>query len=122
MKTIVLADDEQCSLITLAEGLQEYCEDWIILTAANGKQASEILAAGPVDLVVTDLKMPIMNGYELLEYVKENRAGMPVIVMTGDDSFNVQSRLLRLGVAQCLLKPFHLSDMSQAIASQLVEK
>ncbi len=122
MKNILLADDEKSSLTTLADGLRAYCEDWNILTAENGKQAIEIVEGHPVDLVVTDLKMPVMNGYELLVYLMEKKAGMPVVVMTAEDSSEVEKNLLSFGITQHLIKPFDFSDMTRAIESQLSRK
>jgi CheY-like chemotaxis protein len=119
MKNILLVDDEGAMLRSLAEGLRCYAEDWNILTAENGKRGVEILDAYPVDIVVTDLRMPAMDGYELLLYIRSKNPKLPVIVMTADSLSDVEQQLLPLGPAQCVGKPFELSEMAENISSQL---
>jgi CheY-like chemotaxis protein len=117
MKNILLIDDDLGFLKTLGEELSSYKENWNILTAENGKQGVDIIASHPVDLVVTDLRMPVMDGYELLAYLRGTRPTMPVIVMTADDSREARQRLCSLGVEQCISKPCQFSEIVRAISS-----
>jgi CheY-like chemotaxis protein len=117
MKNILLIDDDLGFLKTLEEELSSYKENWNILTAENGKQGVDIIASHPVDLVVTDLRMPVMDGYELLAYLDGKRPTMPVIVMTADDSCEARQRLCSLGVEQCISKPCQFSEIVHAISS-----
>jgi CheY-like chemotaxis protein len=119
MKNILLVDDERAMLRSLADGLSCYAEDWNILTAENGKQGAEILDSHLVDIVVTDLRMPAMDGYELLLYVRKKHPDLPVIVMTADSFPDLEQQLLPLGPAQCVRKPFELSEMAENISSKL---
>ena len=119
MINILLVDDERAMLNSLADGLRSSGEDWNILTAENGKQGAEILDSYRVDIVVTDLRMPGMDGYELLAYVRKKRPDIPVIVMTADCMPAVEDRVFPLGASQCVKKPFHLAEMVNNIASHL---
>jgi DNA-binding response OmpR family regulator len=119
MKNILLIDDDLGFLKTLKEELSNYNEDWNVLTAENGKQGVDIIASYPVDLVVTDLRMPVMDGYELLAYLREKRVTMPFIVMTADDSREAGQRLRSLGVEQCISKPCQFSEIVRAISSRI---
>lgn len=119
MKNILLIDDDLGLLKTLEEALSSYNEEWSILTAENGKQGAGIIASHSVDLVVTDLRMPVMDGYELLAYLREKGATMPIIVMTADDSCKVGQRLRSLGVEQCISKPCQISEIVRAISSRI---
>jgi DNA-binding response OmpR family regulator len=121
MKNILLIDDDLSLLKTLGEELSSY-KVWNILTAENGKQGSDIIATYPVDLVVTDLSMPEMDGYELLALLKEKWPAMPVIVMTADDSGEAGQRLRSLGVEQCISKPYRFSELVCAISDRLHEE
>jgi DNA-binding response OmpR family regulator len=121
MKKILLIDDDLSLLKTLGEELNSY-EVWNILTAENGKQGADIIATYPVDLVVTDLSMPEMDGYELLALLGEKWPTMPVIVMTADDSGAAVQRLRSLGVEQCISKPYRLSELVRAISDRLREE
>lgn len=121
MKNILLIDDDLSLLKTLGEELSSY-EVWNILTAENGKQGADIIATYPVDLVVTDLSMPEMDGYELLALVREKWPTMPVIVMTADDSREAGQRLRSLGIEQFISKPYQLSELVRAISDRLHEE
>jgi CheY-like chemotaxis protein len=119
MKNILLIDDDLGLLKTLEEELRGYNEDWDILTAENGKQGAGIIASHSVDLVVTDLRMPVMDGYELLAYLRGKKPTIPIIVMTADDSREVGQRLKSLGVEQCISKPCQISEIVRAISSRI---
>jgi CheY-like chemotaxis protein len=118
VKNILLVDDDQRFLEALAEALREHGDQWNILAAGNGKQGAEIIASRSVDLVVTDLRMPAMDGYDLLAFIKKKKPDTPVVVMTADDSREVEQRLLSHGITQCLIKPVNYSEVVRAIARQ----
>lgn len=119
MKNILLVDDEKQILQSLAEGLCCYVHDWNIFTAENGKQGAEIVDSHLVDVVVTDLRMPTMDGYELLLHIRKTKPDLPVIVMTADWMPDLENRLIPLGAVQCVKKPFDLAEMVTSISSQL---
>jgi CheY-like chemotaxis protein len=119
MKNILLIDDDPGLLKTLEEELSGYNGDWNIITAENGKQGAALIASHSVDLVVTDLRMPVMDGYELLAYLREKRPTMPIIVMTADDSREAGQRLRSLGIEQCISKPCQFPELVRAISSRI---
>jgi CheY-like chemotaxis protein len=120
MKNILLIDDDRSFLKTLEEELSNYNEDWNILTAENGKRGVALIASHSVDLVVTDLRMPEMDGYELLAYFRDRRPNMPIIVLTADDSQEAGQRLRSLGVKQCISKPCQFSEIVRAISGRIL--
>ncbi len=105
--------------MALAEGLREYGDSWNVLIAENGKKGAEIIDSGNVDLVVTDLRMPVMDGYDLLTYVRHKKPDMPVIVMTADDTCDVKKRLQSLGVKQYINKDFRLPEIAHTISDRM---
>ncbi|OGW41966.1 MAG: hypothetical protein A2010_04140 [Nitrospirae bacterium GWD2_57_9] len=115
----MLVDDEKQILQSLAEGLCCYGFDWKVLTAENGKQGASLIDSEQIDVVVTDLRMPMMDGYELLLYIRKTKPYLPVIVMTADWIPELENRLLPLGAVQCMKKPFDLAEMVTSISSQL---
>ncbi len=119
MKHILLVDDELNFLKALTEALGNYCNEWNILVAENGKKGIEMLEHHPVDIVVTDLRMPVMDGYELLSYVIARKPPIPSLVMTADSSPEADRRLKALGIDQHLSKPFKLADIAGAITRSL---
>ena len=102
---ILLVDDETVFVRTLAEGLELYGDRLNIITAENGKKAMEILRTASFDLLVTDLKMPVMDGFELLEFVKKECPSIRVIVMSMLSDPDVHARLNTLGVTRFIEKP-----------------
>ena len=80
METILIVDDETNYTVILSAVLED--EGFETLTANSGPDALGILADSDVDLVLTDMKMPGMDGIELLELVKKEDADLPVIMMT----------------------------------------
>jgi DNA-binding NtrC family response regulator len=120
MKNILLVDDEKQILHSLAEGLCCYHHDWNVLTAENGRQGATIIDSELVDVVVTDLRMPGMDGHELLRYIRKTKPDLPVIVMTADWVQELEDEILPLGAVQCMKKPFDLAEMVSSISNQLV--
>ncbi len=119
MKNILVVDDNEIVLSALLDGLGTYSKEWRILAAENGKEAVEILESVPVDCILTDLEMPIMDGYELLAYTKKYHASIPLIAMTAHCSPEAECRLHSLGVTQIMEKPFTIKKLADKIVDNL---
>jgi len=114
-KSVLIVDDERTLLYTFSNSLKAYSPDLNILTAENGLHAVDILKSGHVDLVVTDLKMPEMDGFQLLIHMKKHYPGIPVIVMTAVGSPEVADRLKAMGGGPYLEKPINIKDLALKI-------
>ncbi len=121
MKTILAVDDNAFILQMISLYFAECVPDCTVLTAGNGKQALEIIQSVPVDFIMTDLDMPVMNGYQLIEVIKRKMPSMPIFAMTGYRSTEVAERVRMLGAAVCLQKPFNFEDVLQKISSVMEE-
>ena len=118
-KLILLVDDKQDVLLTLAEGLRATGE-FEILTAENGKRALELFGTGiKMDLLVTDLEMPEMNGFELLAHVKKNYPATPAMVLTGAVTHKTKEQLKAIGDYTCIEKPVGLGELRRIIIDEL---
>lgn len=102
---ILLVDDETPFVQGLAEGLKLYGDRINVVTAENGKKALEIMKTASFDLVITDLKMPVMDGFELLINVKRKHPRTRVMVMSMLSGPEVVECLDDLGVTQFIEKP-----------------
>ncbi|MBT8372684.1 MAG: response regulator, partial [Deltaproteobacteria bacterium] len=80
METILVVDDEKNYLLVLSAVLED--EGYEVMTALGGQDALEIQKASDLDLILTDMKMPGMDGIELLENIKLEDPDLPVIMMT----------------------------------------
>ena len=92
--------------------------------AANGRAALELLADRPVDVVLLDLVMPEMDGYETLAAIKANEAlrHLPVIVISGVDELDSVVRCVEMGAADYLPKPFNAALLRARINASLAGK
>lgn len=102
--TILVVDDEEMLRNLLSKILEK--EGYSVLLAESGQHALEVLIDSNVDIVLTDVKMPGMDGFEFLKTVKRDYPQIGVIVMTAfGDAYTVRDALL-LGADEYITKPF----------------
>ena len=112
---ILVVDDEKIKRITLADDLAAQGHE--VAGAADGEEALHKLAAERFDVVVTDLKMPILDGIELLKRIKQGPAAdIEVIMMTAYGSIPVAVEAIKLGAFDFLTKPFRNEDVFPLLA------
>lgn len=115
LKVLVVEDEEM-----IRKGIV-LAVDWAALDcvvvgeAANGLQALEAVERYAPSLIITDLKMPVMDGLEMLRQLRERGNNAFVIILTAYDSFAYAQTALRLGAVDFLLKPFHDGELEQAV-------
>jgi DNA-binding NtrC family response regulator len=102
-KTVLIVDDETLKLMTLKESLTSAGYD--VLTATDGNQALDMLRSEKVQALITDVRMPGVDGLTLLEKSKEMDPSRPVLVMTGYGAIEDAVRAMRSGAADYLTKP-----------------
>jgi len=100
---VLIVDDEKNIQVTLARALS--LEGYATETAASGREALEKIAALPVDLVLLDVKLPDLDGLEVLERARTTRPGLPVVVMSGHGSIETVRQAFKLGAFDYLEKP-----------------
>jgi len=104
METILIVDDEKNYPLILSAVLED--EGFEALTANSGNEALEILKDSDIDLVLTDMKMPSMDGIELLERIKGKDPDLPVIMMTAHGTVEKAVEAMQKGAYNYILKPF----------------
>src|SRR6476646_4451395 len=87
--------------------------------AEDAETGLKLLQQNPVDLVLTDLKLPGMNGLEFLQAVKRQNAALPVVVMTAFGSVETAVEAMKAGASDYVLKPFSLSEMRMVVRKEL---
>ena len=115
IKTVLIADDEKLFLSSLKEGLLAFSDEFSVITAVNGRKALEKLNEHDVDLVVTDLKMPEMDGFQLLAQMVKDFPHIPVIVMTAFGTPDIEKNIQELEVFDYLEKPIDLDLLADKI-------
>jgi DNA-binding NtrC family response regulator len=119
-KEVLIADDEEMLLLSINDGLSIYNKYFTLLTATNGLDAVKLLKSKPsIDLVITDLKMPKMDGFELLTYMKRNFPRTPVILMTAYGTPKIEEIVKKMGIYGYLEKPLDIDIIAETIFTAL---
>ena len=119
MKTLLIVDDEKLFTQSLSEGLAVFDPSLRVLAAENGRVALSILEREPIDLVLTDLKMPVVDGFELLAEMSRRYREIPVLVMTAFGTPEIGSRLEDLGIGVFIEKPVDFAALASQIRKTL---
>jgi len=104
METILVVDDEKNYLLVLSAVLED--EGYEVLTAQGGHEALEIQKSSDLDLILSDMKMPAMDGIELLENIKALDPDLPMIMMTAHGTIDKAVEAMQKGAYSYILKPF----------------
>lgn len=105
MYNVMIVDDE-----APARALLQMKVDWasmdcqITAMAKNGKEAFELYEKEPPDLVITDIQMPVMNGLDLIQNIKEKNPEQPIVILSCHESFSFARKAIQLGVDDYLIK------------------
>jgi len=117
MDRILIVDDELNMRLVLAAMLKR--EGYDVASAADGAEALAILKSGPVAAVVTDLKMPHIDGMELLNRVSTEYPDIPVIMITAHGTVATAVEALKKGALDYITKPFELEEMKSVISKAI---
>lgn len=110
---LLIVDDEEAFLNAIARRLE--MRGFIVSKAANGKVALEIVSSQQFDLALVDLKMPGMNGKELLELLKKEHKYIEVIILTGHGSLDSAVECTKLGAFGYLPKPYEIDKLLDSL-------
>ena len=118
--SILIVDDE----LLIRDLLYDFFsgQGWQIATADSGEKALGILRDKSIDLVLTDLKMPQMDGMDLTRHVRSDYPDIPVVVMTGFPSVESAVAALRNKVADYVTKPFNVNELLKIVKSHIGEE
>lgn len=116
-KRILIADDEINMIWALKKALGK--ENYEIISANNGLDAIEIVKKEEPDLVILDIKMPIVDGMEALKKIKEVNSNIPVIMMTAHGSTKLAVEAMKSGASDYISKPFDIEELRITIRKAL---
>ena len=119
IRSVLFVDDDQEMLQALKEGLEKYQETFSVVLAEDGVDAVEKLKRHKISLVVTDLKMPNMDGFSLLAHVMEKYPDIPVIIITGYSTSEMKRLAQEGGAVGYISKPFLIEDLAKQIMRTL---
>jgi two-component system, NtrC family, response regulator AtoC len=117
MSAILIVEDEAKMRRLLELNLGE--DGFTTYSAGDAESGLKLLREHSIDLVVTDLKLPGMNGLEFLQTVKRQSAALPIVVMTAFGSVETAVEAMKAGASDYVLKPFSLTEMRMVIRKEL---
>ncbi len=117
MPAILIVEDEAKMRRLLELNLGE--DGFTTFSAGDVETGLKLLRENPIDLILTDLKLPGMSGLELLQAAKRQNASLPVVVMTAFGSVETAVEAMKAGASDYVLKPFSLSEIRMVIHKEL---
>jgi len=119
MRNVLIVDDDSVTRGLLSRVLKPHAEVFQILTAPDGREALKIIQNQKIDIVITDLQMPVMDGFELLARLSENHPEIPVFIMTAFGDSEVKNRLESFGSTKYFEKPLNIDIITECIYEEL---
>jgi DNA-binding response OmpR family regulator len=121
-KKVLIVDDEETLTWSMAKSLSKDKDKYEVIIANNGKEALNLLKKTSIDLVISDIRMPDINGLDLLVQIKKEHPQTKVIIMTAYGSSDVQKEATRRGSLVYVEKPFEISDIRKMIINLICTK
>ncbi len=122
LKMVLIVDDEETLTWSMAKSLSKDKDKYEVIIANNGREALNYLGKNKFDLVITDIRMPDINGLDLLVKIKKEYPQTKVIIMTAYGSYDVQKEANRRGSLYYVEKPFEISDIRKIIIDLIGKK
>jgi YesN/AraC family two-component response regulator len=122
LKKVLIVDDEETLTWSMAKSLSKDKDKYEVIIANNGKEALTLLRNNKIDLVISDIRMPDINGLDLLVKIKKDYPDTKVIIMTAYGSSDVQKEANRRGSLYYVEKPFEISDIRKIIIDLIGKK
>jgi len=114
-KTVLVADDEHAIRRLMQEALPHQLPGFEVAVVADGQEAIDYLSSNPVDVVVTDIAMPVKDGFAVLAYVRSHHPNLPVIVLTAAAVDAIHREAPRLGLLRVVQKPASAAQVARHI-------
>jgi CheY-like chemotaxis protein len=118
--TILIAEDDNINFLLFQKIMK--AKNYKIIRAQNGQEAVDICLSNPnIDLVLMDIKMPIMDGFEALEKIQPIRPNLPIIAQTAFSTNEDKEKILKFGFNDCITKPINREKLFEMI-DQIFQK
>lgn len=113
--SILLVDDENCARTLLGERISKIPNVEVMASATNGMSAKKYLREHVVDMIFTDVNMPLMDGLELAAFAQTFAPSCPVVIISGYEEFAYARKAIQYGVKEYLLKPVTFGQIVEAV-------
>ena len=113
---IVIAEDEELQLNSLVKKVEKFCPGFTVVgTAQTGSQAYKLICEKAPDILISDIRMPVMTGIELMEKARIMFPELQFIIISGFSEFEYARSAIRLQVSDYLLKPVETEELQKAL-------
>ncbi len=119
----MVVDDDLDFTKTIGDLLRQ--EDFNVLVASDGKEAVDKVLANNIDILVLDLRLPIISGLDVYLQLEKLKKAIPTIIITGypkEENKAVDQLLQKISVTGCLEKPFDLDDLLKSVEGLIADK
>lgn len=118
-KRLLIVDDEETLTFSLYQSFILSAKDYEVVTAASGEEAMEKMTENPFDLIITDICMPGISGFDVLKEIRQNHPRTDVILMTAYGSGELREQAEREGAKHYIEKPFEIKEFKQLVMNTL---
>lgn len=117
MFRILVAEDDSAIRTLITTKLKQ--EDYTIYTAENGVEALSVMEKHQVDLLISDIMMPVMDGYSLVKALRETKHTLPILMITAKSQLESLEEAFTLGVDDYMVKPIRLEELALRVRALL---
>ena len=114
---ILVVEDDIDLLVDIKATIEIFCKH--VYTAINGKEALEIMDKSPVDMIISDYVMPIMDGYELCKLIRLSNKNIPIAIMSNYNENEKLLKLMPLNLTDYIIKPIGYTKLMSILLSML---
>ncbi len=117
MVSILVVEDNKNLRMLMSDRLE--MEGYKIFQSENGEKALGVLENNKIELLITDIMMPIMDGYQLIDVLRKSGYNMPALMVTAKESFEDKAMGFRLGTDDYMVKPININEMILRVSALL---
>jgi DNA-binding NtrC family response regulator len=118
-KSILIVDDEEDLTWSISRNLKSHGDFFDVICVNSGEEALEILRGRRMDLIISDIRLPRLDGFALVELVRRHSPNSQIIIMTAFGSSDVKNKIAAFGSIYYIEKPFEIHDLRQMIHDAL---
>jgi DNA-binding NtrC family response regulator len=122
MTAKILVIDDEPNMLRLLKTILTDKTGYEVSTTSNPMEVKELIRGGGYDLVITDLKMPLVDGLDLIEIVKKADPNLPIVIITGYGTKETAEEALKKGAYDFITKPFRKATILSTINGALEQK
>jgi two-component system response regulator YesN len=115
MYKLMVVDDEPRQSRALANIIRQLRPEYEILTACDGQEALDLLQKNSVHILFTDIRMPVIDGLQLVEKINELKISLKIIILSGYGEFEYAKKAIQFGVSEYLVKPISKTDLESVL-------